>query len=264
MSLYEQPGPGNRELILDPRTGLTLELRGFYQQFVKGTTEKVIQAMRCFFQDNPRVPDSLRWVGTALLDENGAPVVNPDGQPCLETSPSSGITIGAEYGDLVESYPSILVSSVSGNINDLWLNNQKTGTIYLKNPRFDPEVPAEDRTEQEFIEIGERLSGKCTFTVALTIRDQSKPARDLVTDLLLHGLVGPIRRDFHRLSMNWLPDQGSIGGDGKEELTSGTPVHTRSISFGLQTEWADDFFYPGVTVTDIVPIPLVDEVVPSV
>lgn len=246
---YGVVSPGTGEKLIDVVSCLTLENSSFYFLFVKDLTEIVIRELRNFFKSNPRVPASLRWVGSLVTLE--------DGTTCEETADTSPIHIAAEYGDNPERYPSILVSDVNGDINDLWLDNQVVGTLIVPNPDFVLSSAPEDEVDipllkPEFLEVGQRLQGKMEFNITLTVRDEQKPARDLVFDVLLHGLVSPLRRRWHELNLNWLPNRGTIGGDAVEELTEGGKVHVRTITFGLQTEWIDDFFFPAITVEDII------------
>lgn len=255
MSLRQIIRPGTGELLYDPSSGLQLELGAFYEAFTKCVGETTINVFRAFFAGNMRVPADMRWVGSPVLDKTGKPIVEIDAfgntWDCQVTDKSSPIDVGSEFGEKAERYPSVLLSSISGNINDLWLNNQKVGKIFTPNPAFNPTVGDLDAREPQYLEIGERLSGKMELTLTYKVSAYTKPSRDRLVDLVLHALVGPARRDFHRLALNWLPNRGTIGGDEVRDYTETLKIHSRVISFGLQTEWIDDFFYNAVTVKDI-------------
>lgn len=260
MSQHLVLSPGTpSELFFEAKDNTNLELREFYQAFVKCTGETMIRLFRDFFAHNIRVPQQFRWVGETSLDAEGNPKVDTDAfgndYTCQVTDPTSGIVIGAEYGEGTENYPSLLLSDISGNINDLWLASQKVATIYMANPKFRAGVTDPEFQQPQWIEIGQRLSGKMELTITFKIRGNTKPERDQITDLVLHALVGPVRRDLYRLALNWLPNRGTIGGDAIEELTATRKIHVRSITFGLQTEWFDDFIYNAVTIEDLRGIP---------
>lgn len=238
--------PGQGELFYDPTSGLNLELRSFYEAFLKDTGETVIRLLRCFFASNPRVPTGYRWIGQPVLDINGQPIIDEDAfcrsWPCEVTDSTSPIDVGAEYHDGPEKYPSVLLSSMTANINDLWLSHQKVGKIFKINPAYDPTADEEVRRAQ-CLEVGERLSGKLEISVTLKISAFTKPQRDRLTDLVIHAFVGPVRRDLYRLALNWLPNRGIIGGDEVRDYSETLKIHSRIFTFGLQSEWIDDFFY---------------------
>ena len=234
------PGTGEQRL---NRGGLFLsELRVFYFGFIEAITKEVINRYRFFFESNVCIPAEVRYVFE--LDENG--------ERCDTDQDATGIHISATYHDKERFFPSILVSDVSGNILDLYLA-RKMGSLVINNPAFDIAIdPDEDTCDPEkppeILEIGERLGGKINVTVTLQIEAYQRPELDQICDLALYALIGPIKRKLRQKGYIWLPNQGSVSGISEVEYTTGQPVLRRTIGFGLQSEWYDDFFFEGITV----------------
>lgn len=239
---FGTPPPGEREQIVDDRSGLTLENTAFYFAFVSDTTKVIVEQLRRFFATNPRVRAAgYRWVG--VIRENGE----------VETSPESKVHISAEHPDQAKRWPSVMVREVAGNIRDLWLG-QKEGTLYAPNPDFSEfdhsqaQISGDQYDEPEFIEVGERWGGMFEMRVTLSVKSVGVGARtecDVVGDLVLHGLTMPLRRAWAERAFNWMPDGGSFSGATLNPLQNmdRDKEGERTITFGLQTDWHDDFFY---------------------
>lgn len=233
--------PGTGETISDSGDFpfLVLEQRSFFFSFTEDVTKAVVAEIRKFFRDNPRVLSQYRWVGKTFT--------TPAGKSIEETDIDSPIHIYAAYPDQPRRYPSIELSNVSANLQDLWLR-QDAGTILSDNPRF-----LTDPTQPEVLEVGEHLSGKIEFSITLTVRSRLAAERDILTDMLMHGLVGPLRRAWYSQNLNWLPNQGRVNAASEESDSAQQKVFNRQISFGLQGTWEDDFFYQAITIEDIIP-----------
>lgn len=105
--------------------------------------------------------------------------------------------------------------------------------------------------QPEYFEVGQRLGGKAELTLSVTCRAYTLPELDKVTDLLIHGLVGQIRRVCYQNALNLQPDSTSFGNYQTEQLTEAQKVFSRTVSLGLQTEWYDDFYWQAVTISDV-------------
>lgn len=233
--------PGQRETISDDGQFpyVILEQRAFFFSFVEDVTKIVVGEIRKFFRDNPRVLSQYRWVGRSFT--------NSSGQVIEESDMDSPIHIYAAYPDQPRRYPSIELSNVSANLQDLWLG-QHAGTIFADNSRY-----ITDPTQAKVLEVGERLSGKIEFSVTLTVRSKLAAERDILTDMLMHGLVGPLRRAWYRQNLNWLPNQGRVNAESEESDSAQQKIFNRQISIGLQGTWEDDFFYQAITIEDVIP-----------
>lgn len=230
------PADRNKEFLELPPDG-TLVHSGFYLQFTRDIKTLIIDNLRIYFERNPKTAE-FRWVGKIVDTATG---VQDTDTEC------SKIHIAHDYSDNVKLLPSVKVKSVGGRIRDLYLG-QKLGTLVKNNPKWTPTASSDI---PRYIEVGERIGGKIDMTATLSIKARSPVENDMVTDLVLLGIVGPIRREFYKENAVWLPDQGSVGNDTVEEETALGKVFSRTMSFGLQVEWYDDFLYQAVTVEDI-------------
>lgn len=241
--MWGKPNVGARETKQDP-TGLILEQREFYYGFVEEVKTSMVDELRFYFRDNPRTTE-FRWVGRALTEGK------------IETDPErTKVHVAVEFADNVQKYPSVLVGGVQARIRDLWFNNP-THSFYIDNPDYSAtakaaaEAAGQDYNIPERLQVGERLTGRLDFTVTLNVRALSEAELDRLSDLVLHGLIGQVRYNLQRAGMIWLPDQGSTTGTQTESLSQRQVVHQRSISFGLRTEWFDDFYYQAVNIAAV-------------
>lgn len=244
MSRFGTFTPGRGEQRVDVHRFLKEENRAFFVQFTEEITKELVDRLRIFFELHPRVPPEFRFVWR-----------EHDGEKCDTDQVNSKIHIGVEGNNRERMFPAVLVRDVSGNILDLYMA-QKMGDLVTANPAFaaapepdsltgDPEKPP------EFLELGERLGGKVDMQVTLNLESKSRAQVDILADLVLYSLVGPIRRELHKKGMNWLPNRGTLGGVTTEQYTAQELIYRRLIGFGLQVEWYDDFYYEGVTVEAI-------------
>jgi hypothetical protein len=234
--------PGEGELI-DVTDDLQMEERVYYYGFIEEIVTNVVREVRAYFRDNPST-SAYRWIGKSLT--GGAYETDMD---------VTKIHISPEYSDNPRKYPSIMVQDVNLNLNDLFLG-QNMGSLVIQNPDFDPTFTPDpyvsntkDNTNR-YIEVGERLGGKAQGSVTLNIRALSRLERDRVTDLLLKGMVVPIRRALAKLAMNFVPNSASTNAGAPEDLTEEQKIFTRNFTFSLQVEWYSDFFYDTAPITD--------------
>jgi hypothetical protein len=247
---FAHPPSGLREAFEDARSGLTLENQAFYFAFIDQTVVAIVEELRRYFQTNPRVAAAgYRWRGE--VRENGE----------IETAVDSKVHIAAEHPDQAKRWPSVLVREVSGSVRDLWLG-QKAGTLYAPNPNYSAfdesqaQISGDNYDEQPDIEVGERYEGRLEMRVTLAVTAIGAGARtecNRVADLLLHGLVMPVRRALAQRSFNWMPDGGSFGGEAMSSYQGADRGKecVRTLTFGLQTGWYDDFFYVSEIVEKI-------------
>lgn len=252
MTFVNRTPSGQREQLVDADF-TQLEERSFYFSFVEDVTKIVSIEFKNYFATNPRVPKRFRWIPSSVISGKN------------ETDLDSPLHIHAAHEDQPRRYPELEVTSVSGNIQDIFMG-QRAGTLYIYNPKFNESLFQEyldqgvEYLEPQIKEVGERLTGKMELNVKLTVRTRLPLERDRLTDLVLHGLVGPVRRRFHEQALNWLPNRGIFSEQANEEDTNQQPVFTRTVVFGLQGEWYDDFYYTSAqtlaSVEDVIPIPV--------
>lgn len=246
---FTRPAPGDREQLVDAQSGLRLEATAFYQSLVSSTSRAVIDEIRDYFAINPAARD-YRWRGATR--ENGQ----------VETASESKIHIAVAHPDQGVSWPYVVLRSVGGSLQDLWLG-QRMGTLVAPNPNYSrfEAVEArrrdEDYDEPREIDVGERFGGKLTLNVRLevgTIGTAPTAENAVVVDLLLHGLFLPIRRLLSKRGIEWIPGTGSFS---DEEVTPRQGVQERTlearrtVAFAVQTEWYSDFFYTVPAITDV-------------
>jgi hypothetical protein len=235
--------PGEGELI-DVTNSIELDERVFYYGFIEDVVTTVVRELRMYFRDNPRT-SSYRWVGKALT--GGANETDID---------NTKIHISPEYSDNPRKYPSVLVQDVNMNLQDLFLG-QIMGDLVIENPSYDPAhvedpyvVDAKDN-QIRYLEVGKRFGGKANCTVTLNIRSYQRLERDRICDLVIHGMVLPIREALYKNAMNFLPNTAATSAAGVEDITETEKVYVRNFVFGLQVEWYEDFFYDTPTITDL-------------
>lgn len=245
---FIRPPTGLRETEIDPRSGLMLENVESYFAFIDDTSTIVVEELRRFFETNPRAA-AYRWRGT--VRDNGE----------IESATDSKIHVSVDHPSQAKRWPYIMVRSVSGGIQDLWLG-QKAGTLVAANlsySSFDASVAkqnGDNYEEQPYVEVGERLQGLFEMTVTLaigTIGEGPRAECNRVTDLVLHGLVMPVRHALSKRNLDWMVGTGRFEG---ETLTprqgdERNQECVRTISFGLQTSWYDDFFYLTTNVENV-------------
>jgi hypothetical protein len=243
--MFGQPTPGNRETLTPYPVSMNLECKAFYQAFLNDAKKILVQELRTYFQKNPRTSE-YRWVGQIVRSTEE------------ETDFSaSKIHVAVERPDHPRWYPAVMIKHVGGRVRDLFLG-QRGGTIYAENPKYNEVTEAtinargETYKEPEYLEIGEQLTGKIELTVTLSVKAHTQPELDIITDLLLHGLVGPVRRAVQKQALIWMPDTGNISEEGVEDISQDQKIYYRDVSFSLLTEWWDNFFYNDITIEDFV------------
>lgn len=241
MAETDKPQFPNQEAFKDFNSKSPVRNTAFYFQFVQQLTDDLIQSLRDYFTFNPRVPSTLRWVGKPA-NSGGSETDNQ----------RTGIHVSAEHADNEQFYPSVLVASVNANLDDFFLNRQNRTPIVVDNPLFDPKIAIADQEAPQQIELGFSMSGKTTFTVTLRIRGNQPPELDQVTDVVIHGLIGPVRRELeHKYQYNYVPGSARVSDRSTETYTNKSPIHARTITLSLYGSWEDVFYYSDPNVTDV-------------
>lgn len=211
-------GPGNDHGTYDPLVDeqeQSFELRSFYLGFIRQFKEVLIAQIRAFFENNPRA--------SCFLDDQG----------------NSKVHVVEAFGDEKRLFPSVVVQRTDGVIQDLFLAS-RLGTIYSQSP--------DGKREQ----IGFRQGGKLKFNVTLQVGAFNTTTRDSLFDLLAYALVGPLHWSLMAVGIDREPNSVSIGAESVENVEKlGQAIYTRGLTVAFLSEWYDDFFYNGVTITDI-------------
>lgn len=245
---FQRLPKGLRETDVDALSGLELEVVESLFSFTDDVSRTLVEELRKYFQKNPRTA-RYRWRG--LLRDNGE----------VETSIDSAIHVSIDHPSQPKRWPYVMIRSVSADVMDLWLG-QKEGTLIAPNPNYSQldaaaaKASHDDYDEQPYIEVGERIGNQLNATVTLVVGAVGEGPRaecNAVSDLVIHGLVYPLRKALAARGLNWIPGRGRVDA---EELV---PIQgserdkecMRTISFGLQVEWYDDFFYIADSVGDV-------------
>lgn len=242
---FGHPGPGQRELVR--ANGLTLEERSFYLGFLRETGTVVVEELRNYFQRNPHARD-YRWRGVAR------------GNNQIETADDSPIGISFKRPDRLKQWPYIVVRSVRGNLQELWLG-KKNGTLVIPNQDYSEfaEVEAARRGDlyeiPEYLEVGERLGGSMRMDVVLEVGTVGGPhyENDTVADLIILAMARALPAAFAARNMTWVVNSQQVL-DEIERPLQGDEVNIetiRPISFSLWNQWYQDFYYTAPTVDEI-------------
>ncbi len=194
---------------------ITGEVKVFFLGFLDNITQSIVEDLREFFRINLRTPERFRW---------------------HEDRECSKIWISNEYPEEERKFPYILVTDVSGNVNDFL--GKKMGDLLL---------------ESTGKAVGTRRGGKAYFTVTLKVATLSTPDRNQLTDTLLHALSWPVYKEMAKRGLPFAPNTLATGGEIEEphEGSERARIYSRTVTFQVVGEWWDDFYWNGVTMEDI-------------
>ena len=244
---FIRPAPGDREQIVDPRSGLHMEAVALYEAMLTWTSRVAISEIRTYFQINPDAK-AYRWRG----------VVRDNGE--VETSKDSKIHVAMGHPEQDRFWPYIVLKSIGGQQQDLWLG-QKEGSLIAPNPAYSradaiqAQRDGDDYAESEYLDVGERRGGKLTLNLKFEVGALGGKAENLrVTDSFLHGLQVAIRMGLEQRGLAWIPNSNTIGDEdtpplqGAQERSRET---IRVVSFSLWTGWHRDYYYTAPIVDDV-------------
>jgi len=149
------------------------------------------------------------------------------------------VHIAEEWGTERQYYPAVIISGTTVNLQDLFLA-KKMGTLSFLQ---------KDGTERL---IGERLGGRFKLSTTLKVGAFTTPDRDILHDLLMYGMVGPLGWSLMKEGFVWVANSGQSGPPTVEQPEKlGQAVHVRTLGFSVESEWFDDFYFNGVDISQI-------------
>lgn len=225
------PGANTRQSTSRGDTGVVKE---FYFGFTRDIRKIIVRDLRVFFGSHPRVPSRFRFVGKSPDPEVEIPFLESETDII-----NSKVRIAGGYSDSERLFPEILVLRVGANINDLFLG-QKMGSLYANVEK----TPGQFSSQ----EIGERLGGQLTVQVGLKVAVQGGGPSELddICDVLIYGLVGPVRKRIQQRRLVWVPNSTVVSSEKEENQTNNSKIFSRDINFSLIADWYDDFYIDGV------------------
>ena len=207
----------------------------------------VVDVLRRFFELNPRTA-AYRWKGKVA--DNGQ----------IETDEAHAkVRIAVDTGDQPKFWPYVLLRSVDGDLQDLFLG-QRHGTLVVENVAYSEldAVQAQQRGDdydvQRYLEVGERIGGMSELRVTLVVGTTGtgpKPENARVVGLVRHGLVGDVRRQLSLLNLDWIPSSCHFDAPVIRDLSDRSKECETTLSFKLRVQWYEDFYYTAETVDEI-------------